>query len=140
MANALTDNLMLDFNVDLNTITPGTTVFVIFFCFFKTPSSMIIRRIGAIAGSLSPCYSGVSLLLAKSDSKDRASFLICRTLVGTFETGCIPGTAIYLTRYYRREEMAPRMSIFWSTLAIANTAAGVLSFILHIRGISGFAG
>ncbi|KAF9197188.1 hypothetical protein BGZ49_002524 [Haplosporangium sp. Z 27] len=72
---------------------------------------------------------------------DKVSFLICRAFVGMFEAGYIPGIAIYLTTYYKREEMALRLSIFWSTLAIANSAAGVMAyFILQMRGIAGLAG
>ncbi|KAF8938710.1 major facilitator superfamily domain-containing protein [Dissophora ornata] len=141
LSNALTDNLMLDLNVDLNTITLGTTVFVIFFCFFEIPSNMIIRRVGP--------HRWIPFLmllwgLATASQvwlKDRASFLICRALVGTFEAGYIPGIAIYLTTYYKREEMALRLSVFWSTLSVANSVAGVLSyFILHMRGVAGLAG
>ncbi|KAF9347647.1 hypothetical protein BGX26_000887 [Mortierella sp. AD094] len=141
MSNALTDNIMIDLHIDLNTVTLGTAVFVIFFCVFEIPSNMIIRRVGP--------HRWIPLLMffwglataCQVWLKDRASFLICRAFVGMFEAGYIPGIAIYLTTYYKREEMALRLSIFWSTLAIANSAAGVLSyFILHMRGIAGLAG
>ncbi|KAF9939470.1 hypothetical protein BGZ65_010439 [Modicella reniformis] len=67
---------------------------------------------------------------------DRTTFLICRALVGMFEADYIPGIAIYLTTYYKKDEMATRLSIFWSTLAIANSVAGVLAYgILHMRGV-----
>lgn len=72
---------------------------------------------------------------------NKATFLICRAFVGMFEAGYIPGIAIYLTTYYKRQEMALRMSIFWSTLAIANSCAGVLAyFILQLRGTADLAG
>ncbi|KAK3819901.1 MAG: major facilitator superfamily domain-containing protein [Benniella sp.] len=141
MSNALTDNLMFDLKIDLNTITLGTTIFIIFFCVFEIPSNMVIRRVGPhrwIPFLMS--FWGLATA-AQVFLKDKVSFLICRALVGLFEAGYIPGIAIYLTTYYKREEMALRLSIFWSTLAIANSCAGVLSYgILHMRGIAGLAG
>ncbi|KAG0303616.1 hypothetical protein BGZ98_006475 [Dissophora globulifera] len=141
MANALTDNLMADLNMDLNSVTLGSTVFILCFCIFEIPSNVVIRRIGAhrwipflmfLWGISTACQMFI---------KDRASFLICRAFVGVFEAGYIPGIAIYLTTYYKRAEMALRLSIFWSTLAIANSCAGVMAyFILHMRGIAGLAG
>jgi hypothetical protein len=47
MSNALTDNIMVDLGVDLNTMTLGTTVFILFFCFFEIPSNLVLRRAGA---------------------------------------------------------------------------------------------
>ncbi|KAF9103098.1 hypothetical protein BGX29_003774 [Mortierella sp. GBA35] len=141
MSNALTDNFMRDLNVDLNTITLGTTVFIIFFCFFEIPSNLVLRRAGA--------HRWIPFLMvlwglataAQLFIHNRTTFLICRAFVGMFEAGYIPGIAIYLTTYYKRDEMALRMSIFWSTLAIANSCAGVLAyFILQLRGVGGLAG
>jgi len=141
MSNALTDNLMQDLNVNLNTMTMGTTVFVIFFCFFEIPSNIIIRRLGPHRWIpfLMACW-GISTA-AQMFLKDRLTFFICRALVGMFEAGYIPGIAIYLTTYYKREEMALRLSIFWSTLSVANSFAGILAyFILQMRGVAGLAG
>ncbi|KAG0356950.1 major facilitator superfamily domain-containing protein [Gamsiella multidivaricata] len=141
LSNALTDNLMQDLNIDLNTITLSTTIFVLFFCFFEIPSNMIIRRVGPHRWIPFLMFFWGLATASHIWLKDRVSFLICRALVGTFEAGYIPGIAIYLTTYYKREEMALRLSIFWSTLSVANSCAGVLSyFILHMRGIAGLAG
>ncbi|KAG0051650.1 hypothetical protein BGZ83_003480 [Gryganskiella cystojenkinii] len=141
MSNALTDNLMVDLNVDLNTITMGTTVFVIFFCFFEIPSNMIIRRLGPHRWIPFLMFFWGLSTAAQVFLKDRLTFFICRALVGMFEAGYIPGIAIYLTTYYKREEMALRLSIFWSTLSLANSCAGVFAyFILHMRGVAGLAG
>ncbi|KAI1300978.1 hypothetical protein EDD11_005899 [Mortierella claussenii] len=113
MSNALTDNLMLDLHIDLNTITLGTSVFVIFFCTFEIPFNMIIRRVGPHRWiPFLMCFWGLATA-SQIWLKDRTSFLICRALVGTFEAGYIPGIAIYLTTYYKREEMALRLSIFF---------------------------
>ncbi|KAF9963516.1 hypothetical protein BGZ70_007369 [Mortierella alpina] len=141
MSNALTDNLMADLNIDLNTITLGTTVFILFFCFFEIPSNMIIRRVGPHRWiPFLMVFWGLATA-AQVFLKDKVSYFICRALVGLFEAGYIPGIAIYLTTYYKREEMALRLSVFWSTLSIANSCAGVLAYgILHMRGLAGLAG
>ncbi|KAF9356184.1 hypothetical protein BGX26_005614 [Mortierella sp. AD094] len=141
MANALTDNFMEDLNIDLNTVTLGSTLFTCFFCLFEIPSNMVIRRAGPQRWiPFLMCFWGLSTA-SQFFLKDRATFLICRVLVGIFEAGYIPGIAIYLTSYYKRDEMAVRLSIFWSTLAVANSVAGVLAYaILQMRGVAGHAG
>ncbi|KAG0267907.1 hypothetical protein DFQ27_007984 [Actinomortierella ambigua] len=141
MSNALTDNIMVDLNVDLNAITLGTTVFVLFFVAFEIPSNMVIRRVGPhrwipFLMTLWGIATAFQLFM-----HDKATLLICRAFVGMFEAGYIPGIAIYLTTYYKRSEMAFRLSIFWSTLGIANSLSGVIAYgILHMRGIAGMAG
>jgi len=141
MANALTDNFMDDLHINLNTVTLGSTIFTLFFCLFEIPSNMVIRRAGPQRWiPFLMCFWGLSTA-CQFFLKDKATFLICRALVGMFEAGYIPGIAIYLTTYYKKDEMATRLSIFWSTLAIANSVAGVLAYgILHMRGIAGHAG
>ncbi|KAF9350968.1 hypothetical protein BGX34_000895 [Mortierella sp. NVP85] len=141
MANALTDNFMDDLNINLNTVTLGSTIFTLFFCLFEIPSNMVIRRAGPQRWiPFLMCFWGLSTA-CQFFLKDKATFLICRALVGMFEAGYIPGIAIYLTTYYKKDEMATRLSIFWSTLAIANSVAGVLAYgILHMRGVAGHAG
>ncbi|KAF9355506.1 hypothetical protein BGX26_006468 [Mortierella sp. AD094] len=141
LSNALTDNLMADLKFDLNTVTLGTTVFILFFCFFEIPSNMIIRRVGPHRWIPFLMFFWGLATASQVFLKDKVSFLICRAFVGLFEAGYIPGIAIYLTTYYKREEMALRLSIFWSTLSIANSCAGVLAyFILQLRGVAGLAG
>ncbi|KAF8933569.1 hypothetical protein BGZ58_006252 [Dissophora ornata] len=128
MANALTDNFMEDLNISLNTVALGSTIFTIFFCLFEIPSNMVIRHAGPQRWiPFMMCLWGLATA-SRFFLKDKLSFLICRALVGMFEAGYIPGIAIYLTTYYKRDEMAIRLSIFWSTLAIANSVAGVLAF------------
>ncbi|KAF9182745.1 hypothetical protein BGZ51_008731 [Haplosporangium sp. Z 767] len=141
MANALTDNFMEDLNISLNTVTLGSTIFTVFFCLFEIPSNMVIRRAGPQRWiPFLMCFWGLSTA-CQFFLKDRLTFLICRALVGMFEAGYIPGIAIYLTSYYKKGEMAVRLSIFWSTLAVANSVAGVLAYgILHMRGVAGHAG
>ncbi|KAF9181658.1 hypothetical protein BGZ51_007654 [Haplosporangium sp. Z 767] len=141
LSNALTDNFMADLGINLDTITLGSAVFILFFCFFEIPSNMVIRRVGPHRWiPFLMCLWGLATA-SQVWLKDKVSFLICRALVGIFEAGYIPGIAIYLTTYYKREEMALRLSIFWSTLAIANSCAGVLSYgILHMRGIANLEG
>ncbi|KAF9198622.1 hypothetical protein BGZ49_000503 [Haplosporangium sp. Z 27] len=141
MAQVLTDNFMEDLNIDLNTVTLGSTIFTICFCVFEVPSNMIIRRAGPQRWiPFLMCMWGLATA-SQFFLKDKASFFITRAFVGIFEAGYIPGIAIYLTSYYKKAEMAVRLSIFWSTLAVANSVAGVLAYgILQMRGVAGRAG
>ncbi|KAF9404380.1 hypothetical protein BGZ94_004215, partial [Podila epigama] len=112
MANALTDNLMEDLGFNLNTVTLGSSIFLIFFVTFEIPSNVIIKRVGAHRWIPFLMFLWGAATAFQVFLKDRTTFLIFRALVGLFEAGYIPGIAIYLTTYYKRGEMAMRLGVF----------------------------
>lgn len=59
-----------------------------------------------------------------------------RCLVGVFESGLMPGTAYYLSRWYRRAELGFRLSFYVAMAPLAGAFGGLLaSGILSLPGI-----
>lgn len=65
--------------------------------------------------------------------------LIARVFLGMMEAGYFPGVAFYLTNFYKRDELAFRIAIFFSMATFAGAFGGILAYgIGHMRGIGGF--
>lgn len=59
-----------------------------------------------------------------------------RFLLGVFEAGVMPGIAYYLSRWYRKDELAFRLALYMCTAPLAGAFGGLLaSGILKINGI-----
>lgn len=67
-----------------------------------------------------------------------AGFIICRLLLGTFESGLLPGLVIYLTLFYSKHEMALRLGYLMVTLAAAGALGGLLAYCIgFMDGVAG---
>lgn len=90
------------------------TVFYISYIIFEIPSNMCCKWMGP--GWFIPIISlgfGIcSICTAFVDNIHSASGV--RFLLGVFEAGMLPGIAYYLSRWYRRSELAFRLSLVCS--------------------------
>ncbi|KAH6885643.1 major facilitator superfamily domain-containing protein [Coprinopsis sp. MPI-PUGE-AT-0042] len=67
--------------------------------------------------------------------------IIARVFLGLTEAGLFPGIAFYLSLWYRRQDVARRIAIFFSAATIAGAFGGLLAFgIAHMDGIGGLQG
>lgn len=68
----------------------------------------------------------------------RASACAVRFLLGIFEAGMMPGIAYYLSRWYRRSELAFRLSLYIVTAPLSGAFGGLLaSGILKLHHFGG---
>lgn len=51
----------------------------------------------------------------------------CRSVLGIFEAGMLPGIAYYLSRWYRRSELALRLSMYIVMAPLAGAFGGLLA-------------
>lgn len=75
---------------------------------------------------------------AQAYQTNRASYYVCRALIGGFEGGFIPGVILFSTYFYKSKELAMRLAAFWSTLNVARVISALLAAgILEMRGTRG---
>lgn len=66
--------------------------------------------------------------------------IIARVFLGMCEAGYFPGVAFYLTNFYKRDELAFRLAIFFSMATFAGAFGGILAFgIGQMKNVGGFA-
>ncbi|ETN38742.1 uncharacterized protein HMPREF1541_06780 [Cyphellophora europaea CBS 101466] len=109
---------------DYNTVL---SVFYISYIVFEIPSNMACKWIGpgwfipAISlgfGIMTVCFAFVRTFSAACG---------VRFLLGLFEAGMLPGIAYYMSRWYRRAELAFRLSMYIVMAPLAGAFGGLLA-------------
>jgi MFS family permease len=114
------------------------SIFYISYILFEIPSNILCKWIGPgwFIPSISLCFGIVSLGTAYVHSISQ----ICgvRFLLGVFEAGMLPGIAYYLSRWYRRAELAFRLSLYIVMAPLAGAFGSLLaSGLLSVDQVAG---
>ncbi|KAJ5209320.1 hypothetical protein N7449_003699 [Penicillium cf. viridicatum] len=103
------------------------SIFFIAYIIFEIPSNLMCKWIGP--GWWLP---GITLgfgicSVATAFVNDMSSASGIRFLLGVFEAGLLPGIAYYLSRWYRRSELAFRLSLYLVMAPLAGAFGGLLA-------------
>ena len=114
------------------------SVFYVSYIIFEIPSNMACKWIGpgwyipAISLGFGICSIGTAFVTNFSAAA------AVRFLLGMFEAGMLPGIAYYLSRWYRRSELAFRLSLYIVMAPLAGAFGGLLaSAILKLPNFGG---
>ncbi|KAJ5931155.1 hypothetical protein N7466_006648 [Penicillium verhagenii] len=123
-----------DYNIVLS-------IFYISYILFEIPSNLACKWIGpgwflpAITLGFGICSVGTSFVTNIHNACG------VRFLLGAFEAGLLPGIAYYLSRWYRRSELAFRLSLYIVMAPLAGAFGGLLaSGILKLDHFGGLRG
>lgn len=103
------------------------SVFYISYILFEIPSNMACKIltpgwfIPTLALGFGICSFGTAFV------HNRAQAAGVRFLLGMFEAGMMPGIAYYLSRWYRRSELAFRLSLYIVMAPLAGAFGGLLA-------------
>ncbi|KAL4870868.1 hypothetical protein BDV12DRAFT_207264 [Aspergillus spectabilis] len=124
---------------DLNLSNPqyanALAIFFVFYVVSELPSNLVIKRMTPkfwlpflvfVTGIIVMCIGFV---------KTYAQFVVVRALLGTFEGGLYPGSLLFLSTMYTREELALHVGIFYSTIPATSTIYGSWRWIFIAEGI-----
>ncbi|PQE08513.1 nicotinamide mononucleotide permease protein [Rutstroemia sp. NJR-2017a BBW] len=141
ISNALTDNLMGDLSITQETVNTGNSLVYVGICIGDIPANLLIQKVGADIWL--PCQLLAWGLVATFQAfiKNRSGFLATRFLLGLCESGFIPGTLWYLTKWYTKRELGKRTVLFFIGSYTANLLNGLIAYgLLRLRGRCGLAG
>ncbi|KAI0394933.1 MFS general substrate transporter [Xylariaceae sp. FL0594] len=123
-----------DYNIILS-------IFYISYIIFEIPCNLACKWIGP--GWFLPSISlgfGIASV-GTAFVHNRAAACGVRFLLGIFEAGMMPGISYYLSRWYRRSELAFRLSLFIIMAPLAGAFGGLLaSGILTLEHFGGLRG
>lgn len=128
ISNAKTDGLDKDLGIEGQDWNNMLSIFYIPFVLFAFPLSLVIKRYNAanIIPILMFTFGSISLLAASVFNY--GSLMTARWFLGICESAFFPGIIYYLSTFYRRHELAGRLSVFYAAANIANAFSGLLSF------------
>jgi len=103
------------------------SVFYISYIIFEIPSNMACKWIGPgwFIPGISLGFGICSICTGFVDNIHSASGV--RFLLGLFEAGMLPGIAYYMSRWYRRSELAFRLSLYIVMAPLAGAFGGLLA-------------
>ncbi|KAH8661690.1 major facilitator superfamily domain-containing protein [Tricladium varicosporioides] len=114
------------------------SIFYISYIIFEIPSNMACKWIGPgwFIPAISLGFGVCSICTAFCHNIHTVSAV--RFLLGMFEAGMMPGIAYYLSRWYRRSELAFRLSLYIVMAPLAGAFGGLLaSGILKLHNFGG---
>ncbi|WPH02756.1 Hypothetical protein R9X50_00562400 [Acrodontium crateriforme] len=103
------------------------SVFYISYILFEIPSNILCKKIGPgwFLPGLTLLFGISSLGTAFVHNFSQACGV--RFVLGIFEAGMLPGIAYYLSRWYRRSELAFRLSLYIVMAPLAGAFGGLLA-------------
>jgi ACS family tartrate transporter-like MFS transporter len=117
-------------------------IFFIGYLIFEIPSNMILQRIGARIWISRIIISWGLVVINTAAATDAFQLAALRFILGVAEAGFFPGVILYLTCWFRKQELARAVALFMTALAISNIIGAPLStWILdniHWSGIAGW--
>ncbi|KAI0916391.1 hypothetical protein AcV5_003347, partial [Taiwanofungus camphoratus] len=141
LSNALSDNLLKDLNMTTNDYNTGNTIFFVSFLCMEIPSQLISKRIGVERWVPFQMIVWSIVVIFQCKLSGKKSFWATRALLGLFEGGFIPDMVLYLSYFYKGDELPVRLSWFWGSTTFATIVGALLAAgILHMRGTHGWAG
>ena len=108
---------------------------------FEIPSNLLIKRVSPklwIPGLLT-AWGIVSTLQGTATTKE--GLFIARAFLGLAEAGILPGLALWLTFFYKDEELMLRQALYFSGASLSGAFSGLLSVAIgKMGGIGGKGG
>ncbi|WAO91461.1 Putative transporter [Fusarium falciforme] len=103
------------------------SIFYISYIVFEIPSNIACKWIGPgwFLPALTLAFGLMTVAFAFVSSLESACGV--RFLLGVFEAGMLPGIAYYLSRWYRRNELAFRLSMYIVMSSLAGAFGGLLA-------------
>ncbi|MGB7787506.1 MFS transporter [Methanoregula sp.] len=137
---ALDMNSALGISAELFGLLSG--IFFIGYLLFEVPANMILQRIGARVWISRIILSWGIVVIITAAATSASELFVFRFLLGVAEAGFFPGIILYITCWFRREDLARTVALFMTALAVSNIiGAPVSTWILdniHWFGIAGW--
>ena len=123
---------------DYNT---GQTIYLVCFLVAELPGNLISKKVGPFRYTPVTIVIWGALCAAQAGIKNRASFWAFRALLGLAQGGFIPEMVLYLSYFYKGNELPFRLSIFWTAIPLTQTYGALLAAgFLEMRGLQGWGG
>ncbi|CAN9113731.1 unnamed protein product [Alternaria sp. RS040] len=137
VGNAKILGLERDIKINDHQYSIGLCVFYATYIASELPSNLVLKKMSpkiwlplltSVWGILTMCLGFVT---------NFASFVTVRALLGCAEGGLLPGMVLYLAGFYRRQELALRIGIFYTAASLSGAFGGLLARGLNAIGPAG---
>ncbi|KAJ5766280.1 uncharacterized protein N7511_003896 [Penicillium nucicola] len=138
IGQALSSTLLKDLKMTSNDYNLGQTIFLVCFLLAEMPSQLISKRLGPDRWIPIQMISWSLVAACQAFLQGRGSYLALRALLGLLEGGFIPDTVLFLSFFYKSNELPKRLTCFWISLIVSGIIGAFLAFgLLHITDSHG---
>ncbi|CCC11876.1 hypothetical protein SMACR_05088 [Sordaria macrospora] len=138
---AISDDMLPELGMNTNDFNYGQTIFLATFLLAELPSGLVAKRLGADRFIPMQIVSWSILSGAQVWITNRAHFYVIKALMGVAMGGFIPDIVLWLTYFYKSNELPLRLAFFWTALSTVNIVGSLMAAgILQMRGINGWSG
>ncbi|KAK9261612.1 major facilitator superfamily domain-containing protein [Lipomyces tetrasporus] len=135
IVNVLTTDIFTDLDMQPNDYNLGQSLFVTCFLLFEIPTQIVTTIIGPEIWipTMMTLWGTVGFL--QTFISDKRTYLVTRAFLGVCQGGFIPGLVLYVTSFYKANEMSVRLSAIWTTNHMTNVVSALLaSAIFELDG------
>lgn len=138
---AISDNMLEEIGMDTNDFNYGQTIFLVCFLSAELPSGLVSKKLGADVW-IPFIMCGWSITAGcQAFLSNRAGYYAVKAILGLLMGGFIPDIVLWLTYFYKSNELPVRLSIFWTALSTVNIVGSLIAAgVLQMRGIAGWGG
>jgi MFS family permease len=130
-----------DINVNTNDYNTGQTIYLVCFLSAELPGGLISKKVGPYRYTPAMIILWGALCSAQAAINSRASFWTFRALLGFVQGGFIPEMVLYLSYFYKGNELPIRLSWFWTAIPLTQAYGALLAAgFLQMRGLQGWGG
>jgi len=139
--NAKAAGMEANLRLGVNGYNIAAALFYVFYAAFEVPSNLLMKKIGPHRWFpfQMVCWGIVCTLTCVT--KNLGGLIVIRIFLGITEAGLFPGLAYYLSLWYKRDELAQRIAIFYASTTSSGAFGGILSWgILKMDRVGHLAG
>ncbi|KAK9451421.1 major facilitator superfamily domain-containing protein [Limtongia smithiae] len=139
IVNALTTNFLFDIGLQQDYYNLGQTVFLVAFLIFEIPTQILNQTIGPTIWIPTMMTLWGIVGFSQTFITGRTTFLLTRALLGVCQGGFVPGIVLYVTSFYKTNELSVRVSILFVMNYMTNALSALLaSAIFNMDGLGGW--
>ncbi|PNS20507.1 hypothetical protein CAC42_5957 [Sphaceloma murrayae] len=138
---AATQGMTRDIKLRPQQLNIAVSVFYIFYILAEFPTSILVKRLQF--NRVIPCItlSWGLVCLSTGFVQNFAGLLVTRILLGFFEGCLFPAMTLLLCNWYKREELATRISFLFIASALSGAFGGLIAYgVLRMDGVAGYPG
>ncbi|ORY47599.1 MFS general substrate transporter [Rhizoclosmatium globosum] len=141
ISNAISGGLPRNLGFTITVINNAGSMYAVLFSIAAFFGSILAKRFGPHKVIPAMVFSWGLVTLGHGFIKDTSQYYLIRALIALTEGGVIPATLVYLGSFYKKNELATRLSWFWGVQTCASAVSGLMaSGLLQLEGVNGLNG
>ena len=141
IGNAKIQGLESDLHMVGNDYNIALFIFFIPYILLEVPSNLLLKRLRPSLWLSGLMVAWGLITICQGLTRSYTGLVICRVLLGVFESGFFPGCIYLISMYYRRSELQYRVNLFFCSSILAGAFSGLLAYaVANMDGIGGYSG